>query len=54
MTAYERQMMETEAFYDVQMALVEDAGYEVLYSAVDDSRLHDILDNPFDEGIAEG
>ena len=28
--------------------------YEVLYSQVPDSRLHEIIHNPFDEGIDEG
>lgn len=54
MTAYERQIMETEAYYDLQMALAEDEGEEILHSVVEGSRLHQILDNPYDEGIAEG
>ena len=28
--------------------------YEVLSSVVPDSRLHEIINNPFDEGIDEG
>lgn len=28
--------------------------YEVLYSQVPDSRLHQIINNPVDEGIDEG
>ena len=54
MTAYESQIMETEAYYDAQIALAESEDEEVLYSDVADSRLHEILDNPFDEGIDEG
>ena len=54
MTAYERQIMETEAFYDDQIARVEDEDTEILSSVVSDSRLHEILNNPHTEGIAEG
>lgn len=54
MTAFERQLMETENFYDMQMALAEDEDIEVLSSVVSDSRLHEILHNPYTEGIDEG
>lgn len=54
MTAYERQMRQTEDYYDAQIALAESEGVEVLNSLVDDSRLHEILSNPYDEGIDEG
>lgn len=54
MTAYERQIMQTEEFYDRQMALTEGDGTETLSSDVPDSRLHEILHNPHTEGIAEG
>ena len=54
MTAFERQIQETEAFYDTQIELAEDDDIEVLSSTMTDSRLHEILHNPFDEGIDEG
>jgi hypothetical protein len=54
MTAYERQIQKTEAFYDAEIALVESRGGEVLHSKVEGSRLHEILTNPYEEGIAEG
>lgn len=54
MTAYERQILQTEAFYDTQIELAESEDIEVLSSLVDDSRLHEILNNPVDEGIDEG
>lgn len=54
MTAYERQIRDTEAYYDAQMAMIEDDGSEVLSSVVRGSRLHEILHNPIDEGIDEG
>ena len=28
--------------------------YEVLYSYVPDSRVHELINNPYDEGIDEG
>lgn len=54
MTAYEKQILETERLYDAQMALAELEDIEVLESVVGDSRLHEILSNPYDEGIDEG
>lgn len=54
MTAYEKQIRQTEAYYDAKIADIEDAGGEVLSSTVSDSRLHEIINNPYDEGIAEG
>ena len=54
MTAYERQVQQTEAYYDAQIALVESEGGEILNSVVEGSRLHQILSNPYEEGIAEG
>jgi len=54
MTAYELQILETEAYYDAQMAMAEGEDIEILSSQVDDSRLHEILHNPYDEGIDEG
>jgi hypothetical protein len=54
MTAYERQIKQTEAYYDDQIAIAEGDEIEVLNSVVSDSRLHEILHNPHDEGIDEG
>jgi len=54
MTNFERQVMQTEAFYDAQIALAEGEGYEVLNSVMEGSRLHEVLHNPHEEGIAEG
>ena len=54
MTAYERQIQETEAFYDLEMSALEDEEIEILSSDISDSRLHEILHNPDEEGIAEG
>lgn len=54
MTKYERQMLETETFYDAQIEMAEDEDLEVLNSVVGGSRLHEILHNPYDEGIDEG
>jgi hypothetical protein len=54
MTAFERQVLETEQFYDAQIALAETEDCEVLHSVVAGSRLHEVLHNPIDEGIDEG
>lgn len=54
MTAYEKQIRQTEAHYDSQIAEIECSGEEILSSTVHDSRLHQIIHNPHDEGIAEG
>lgn len=54
MTGYERQLKRTAAFYDTQIELVENEGVEVMCSVVEGSRLHQVLHNPTEEGIAEG
>lgn len=54
MSAYERQIRETEQFYDRQMQAVEAQGVEILSSIVPGSRLHEKIHNPIDEGIDEG
>lgn len=54
MSAYERQIMETERFYDQQIQAIEQSGAEVLSSVVAGSRLHEIIHNPVTEGIDEG
>ena len=54
MTNFERQVHETEAFYDAQIELAESEGHEVPSSTVAGSRLHEVLHNPYDEGIDEG
>ena len=54
MTAYERQIKQTEAYHDAQIPMAEHEELEVLQFKVVGSRLHDILHNPVDEGIDEG
>ena len=54
MSAYEQQIRATEKFYDRQMQAVEASGVEILSSVVPGSRLHEIINNPIDEGIDEG
>lgn len=54
MSNYERQILDTEKFYDQAMLAAEKEGIEVLSSVVPDSRLHEIINNPIDSGIDEG
>ena len=54
MSDYEKQILATERFYDNQMRAAESDPVEILSSVVPGSRLHDIIHNPFDEGIDEG
>ncbi len=54
MSGYERQILNTEKFYDSQIREVEESGVEVLSSVVSGSRLHEIIHNPITEGIDEG
>jgi hypothetical protein len=54
MTAYERQISQTEAYYDALIAIAESEDIEVLSSRVEGSLLHEVLHNPDDEGIDEG
>ncbi len=54
MSAYERQILETERYYDNQIRAVEQSGAEVLSSVVTGSRLHEFIHNPVTEGIDEG
>lgn len=54
MSEYEKQILATGQFYDRQMHALEAEGVEILSSVVADSRLHEILHNPVDEGIDEG
>ncbi len=54
MSAYERQILETERYYDSQILAVEQSGVEILSSVVPGSRLHEIIHNPITEGIDEG
>lgn len=44
---------EVSNMFDEEIRDIE-ARYEVLSSAVSDSRLHEIINNPVDEGIDEG
>ena len=54
MSAYERQIHETERYYDRQIQAVEKTGAEILSSIVPGSRLHEVIHNPITEGIDEG
>jgi hypothetical protein len=54
MSAYERQILNTERYYDRQILEVENSGVEILSSVVPGSRLHEYIHNPVDEGIDEG
>jgi hypothetical protein len=54
MSGYEKQILETERFYDHQIHAIEESGVEVLSSVVPGSRLHEKIHNPIDEGIDEG
>jgi hypothetical protein len=45
--------MEVVKMFDDLIREIEEQ-YEVLYSDVPDSRLHEIINNPVDEGIDEG
>lgn len=54
MTAYEQQVSNTSHYYDEQMRLAESESIEILYSDVPGSRLNQMINNPYDEGIDEG
>lgn len=54
MSAYEQQILATEQYYDREIRAVEASGAEVLSSFVPGSRLHQVIHNPYDEGIDEG
>ncbi|HEY9053063.1 MAG TPA: hypothetical protein VIQ03_16040 [Gammaproteobacteria bacterium] len=54
MSAYELQILATEKFYDNAMRAAEQEDIEILSSVVPGSRLHEVINNPFDSGIDEG
>lgn len=58
MTPYEKQIHETEAYYDAEIRAVEKKvereGGEILSSVVPGSQLHEKINNPVTEGIDEG
>jgi len=54
MTAYEKQIHETELHYDQMMKQIEDVDPDILYSVVPGSQLHQRIHNPITEGIDEG
>jgi len=54
MSAYERQILATEQYYDREIQAIEAQGGEILSSVVPGSRLHEKIHNPNDEGIDEG
>jgi hypothetical protein len=53
MSNYEKQILETEKFYDKAIRAAEAEDIEVLSFVVPGSRLHEIIDNPNDSGIDE-
>ena len=50
----DEQIRETEEFYDQAIHAAEQEAIEVLHSVVPESRLHEIINNPYDSGIDEG
>ena len=54
MSNYERQILDTEKFYDQAMLAAEKESIEALSSVIPGSRLHEIINNPVDSGIDEG
>lgn len=54
MSEYEKQIMNTEKFYDEAMRTAEQEDIEILSSVVPGSRLHEVIHNPIDSGIDEG
>ena len=54
MSNYERQILNTEKFYEAAMREAEKEDIEILSSVVPGSRLHEVINNPFDSGIDEG
>ena len=54
MSAYEEQILNTSRFYDQEIQKASLEAVEVLRSDVTGSRVHQIINNPFDEGIDEG
>jgi hypothetical protein len=54
MSAYEMQILATGKIHDAAMRAAEQEGIEILTSVVPGSRLHDLINNPFDSGIDEG
>lgn len=54
MSAYEKQILATEQYYDREIQAIEAQGGEILSSVVPGSHLHEKIHNPYDEGIDEG
>jgi hypothetical protein len=54
MSNYEQQIHQTGQIYDEAIRAAERESIEVLSSVVAGSRLHEIINNPFDSGIDEG
>ena len=54
MTNYEKQILATEQFYDIEMQVAELENIEILSSVVPGSHLHEVINNPIDSGIDEG
>ncbi len=54
MSRYEMQILQTGQRFDEQIRHIEQTDPSVLYSAVADSRLHQVIHDPVTEGIDEG
>lgn len=54
MTAYEKQVLETEQHYDRMMQEIEQFDPNVMFSVVPGSQLHQHINNPVTESIDEG
>lgn len=54
MSEYEKQVHAISQHNDAEIRKIESQGVEVLSSKVVGSRLHEVIHNPFDEGIDEG
>ena len=54
MSEYEKQVHAISRRNDAEIRRIESQGVEVLCSKVVGSRLHEVIHNPFDEGIDEG
>ena len=54
MSAYEKQVLATVKFYDDAIRAAEQEDIEILSSVVPGNRLHEVINNPIDNGIDEG
>ena len=54
MTAYEQQVLNTAIFYDEAINLASYESQEILMSYVPKDHVHELINNPTEEGIDEG